>query len=69
MSDYKAERDRIAKAFAAEFVDAAELPASYSLHQGKKLIKKITAVLREKYNQANEDYGMANILLQIPRGM
>ena len=45
MSDYKAERDRSAKAFAAEFVDAAELPASYSLHQGKTLIKKITAVL------------------------
>ena len=49
-------------------MDAAELPASYSLHQGKKFINKITAVLRETYNQANEDYGIGNLLLQTPRG-
>ena len=49
-------------------MDAAELPVSYSLRQGKKFINKITSVLRETYNQANEDYGIGNLLLQTPRG-
>ena len=38
MAEYKAKRDRSAKAFAAEFMDAADLPASYSLHLDKNLI-------------------------------
>ena len=66
--DYNAERYRSAKSFASEFMDAAELPASYSLHQGNNFINKITSVLRETYNQANEYYGMDNLLLQTPRG-
>ena len=45
MADYNAERDRSAKAFAAKFMDAVDLPACYSIHQGKTLTKKITAVL------------------------
>ena len=47
MADYNAEQDRSAKAFTAKFVDIADLPASYSLRQGKNIIKNITAVLCE----------------------
>ena len=52
MVDYNAKWDRSTKVYADKFVDAAKLPASYSLHQGKKLIKKTTAVLSETYNQS-----------------
>ena len=68
MTDYNAEQDRSAKVFAAEFVDTAELHTTYSLNQGKNVIKNITDVLRETYNQANKYNGMANLLLQTPRG-
>ena len=47
---------------------AAELLASYSLCQGKKIIKKITAVLRETFNQANKEDAMVDLLLQTPIG-
>ena len=46
MTDYDAKRDRGAKLFAAKFVDAAKLPASYSLLQGKisSIISRLSSV-------------------------
>ena len=68
MADYNSERDRSANAFTEKFLDTTKLPASYNIHQGKKIIKKITAILSETYNQSNKDDSMANTFLLNPKG-
>ena len=68
MSAYNKERERCVNIIEQEFREVTKLPPSFSLDEGKKFIKRLTTLLRDLPSAANDDEGMADILLPYPKG-
>ena len=68
MSAYNTGRKNSVKFIEQDFKEAAKIPPNFSLDDGKKLIKRLTTILRDMTHSVNKNYNMEEILILNTQG-
>ena len=66
MSKFNSESDRAFRAIEDALANLQTLPSTFTLREGKRIIKVINAVLTDLHNEYNIDKGMADLLVKNP---
>ena len=67
MSKFNGESDRASRAIEDTLANLQTLPSTFTLREGKRLIKVINAVLTDLHNEDNVDKGIADLLVKNPK--
>ena len=67
MLKFNSESDRASRAIEDALANLQTLPSTFTLREGKRLIKVINFVLTDLHNEDNLDKGMADLLVKNPK--